>query len=60
MTKQINDLVFSWFRIGKHRVPEAVIVVGAVAELTSSPATNKSFDFGSIVNLASLLLDLDL
>ena len=49
MTKQINDLVFSWFRIGKHRVPEAVIVVGAVPELTSSPATSKSFAFGSIV-----------
>ena len=36
VTKQINDLLFSWFRIGKHRVPEAVIVVGAVAELTST------------------------
>ena len=36
VTKQINDLLFSWFRIGKHRVPEAGIVVGAVAELTST------------------------
>ena len=36
VTKQINDLLFSWFRIGEHRVPEAVIVVGAVAELTST------------------------
>ena len=41
VSKQINDLVFSWFRIGWHRVPEAVIVVGAVAELTSRQATGK-------------------
>ena len=60
MTKQINDLLFSWFRIGKHRVPEAVIVVRAVAELTSTRATSKSFAFGSTVKyqLANIVLGL--
>ena len=39
MAWQINDLLFSWFRIGKQGVREAVIVVGAVAELASTWTT---------------------
>ena len=42
MAWQINDLLFSWFRIGKQGVREAVIVVGAVAELASTWTTAAS------------------
>ena len=43
MAWQINDLLFSWFRIGKQGVREAVIVVGAVAELASTWTTAASY-----------------